>query len=65
MADPGERLLERLPEPLRARMVALQQMEGHALRRLRPDAGQAAQCFDQLFETGWRFHEAVTGDGNW
>ena len=56
MAHLGKRLLECLSKPLRAGMVALQKMEGHALRRLRADAGQTAQCFDQLFETGRRFH---------
>ena len=57
MPDLGERLIERATEPLRTRVVSLQQVEGHALRRLRPDAGQAAQRVDQFFEGGRCFHE--------
>ena len=56
MSDLGERLIERASEPLRTPVVTLQQVESHALRRLRPDAGKAAQGFDQLFKTRRRFH---------
>ena len=57
MPDPGERLIERATEPLRTPVVTLQQVESHALRRLRPDTGQAAQGFDQFLKGGWCFHE--------
>jgi len=50
MPDPGQRLIERARKPLRTRMITLQQMESHALCRFWPDAGQAAQGFDQCFE---------------
>ena len=59
MPDLGQRLIERETEPLRTSMVTLQQVESHALRRLRPDAGKAAQGFDQFFESGRRFHLGV------
>jgi hypothetical protein len=45
-------MTQRVGEPQRALLVALQQVVGHALRRLRPDAGQAAQGLDQFFEGG-------------
>ena len=50
MPDPGQRLIERATEPLRARMITLQQMESHALRRFHADARQALQRIDQTFE---------------
>ncbi len=48
--DFRENLRERAAQSLRARPVALQQVVGHALRRLGSHAGQAAQRGDQLFE---------------
>ena len=51
MADALEREPERVAEALRPGLVALQQVIGHALRRLRPDAGQAAQRGDELIES--------------
>ena len=42
--------LQRLRQPLRTFAVVLQQVEGHALRRLHADAGQAAQRLDQRVE---------------
>lgn len=62
MSDPGQCLIERATEPLRTPVVTLQKVESHALRRLRPDAGKAAQGFDQFFEGGRCFHMAVIGD---
>ena len=62
MSDPCQRLIERATESLCPWVVTLQQVESHALRRFRPDARQAAQRFDQLFEGRWGFHKAVIGD---
>jgi hypothetical protein len=39
-------------EPLPALAVVLQQMQRHALRGFRSDAGQAAQCLRQFIESG-------------
>src|SRR3569623_1426695 len=44
----AKRTRERAGELARALAVALEQMIGHALRRLRPDAGQTAQRLHQL-----------------
>ena len=41
---------------LRPLPIPLQKMESHALRGLRPNAGQAAQCLDKILETGRRRH---------
>jgi hypothetical protein len=40
-------MLQRVGQALGARPVVLQQVVGHALRRLGTDARQAAQCLDQ------------------
>ena len=40
----------RLAQPLRAFPVMLEKMVGHALRRLRPDPGKAAQRLDEVVE---------------
>ena len=46
-AHAGDGLLKRVGEQPGGVTVFLEQMERHALRRLRPDAGQATQRFDQ------------------
>ena len=51
MPDSVQRLIQRARKPLRTWMITLQQMECHALRRFWPDAGQAAQGFDQFFKS--------------
>jgi len=61
MPDPRQRLIQRPAQTLRPGMVPLQQVESHTLRRFRPDAGQAAQGFDQFFEGRWGFHEMREG----
>src|SRR5690606_20838672 len=43
----------------RAALITLQQMIGHALRRLGADPGQAAQCLDQFVEAGRRHRPAA------
>src|SRR5579883_3496497 len=48
----GQSAVESLRERARRRPPLLQQMKGHALRRLRPDAGKGTQRFDELGETG-------------
>jgi type IV pilus biogenesis protein CpaD/CtpE len=45
-----DRLAQGARQHVRAFAVMLQQMECHALRRFRPDAGQAAQRFGQQFQ---------------
>ena len=45
-----DRRLQRARDAQRAVAVVLQQVEGHALRRLHADAGQAAQRLDQRVE---------------
>jgi hypothetical protein len=39
--------------------IVLHQVIGHSLRRLRPDARQAAQRFGKEIETRGRFHLGV------
>jgi hypothetical protein len=56
MADALERQSQRLRETPGAGLVTLQQVIGHALRGLRADAGEAAECGDELIEGGGCFH---------
>jgi hypothetical protein len=44
--------IEAAREAFRPAPLALQQVIGHALRRLRADAGKTAQCLDKLVEAG-------------
>jgi hypothetical protein len=48
--DGADRLVQRARQHVRAFAVMLQQVERHALRRLRTDAGQPAQCLRQEFQ---------------
>ena len=48
-----QRLLQRRGQPAGAAAVVLQQVEGHALRRLLAHAGQPAQGVDQRIEAGF------------
>ena len=47
VANARDRLLQRIGDPPRAVAVVLQQVPGHALRRLDADAGEAAQRLDR------------------
>lgn len=49
VVDDLQCVLKREGEAVGALAIALQQMVGHAQRRFWAHAGQAAQCFDQLF----------------
>ena len=51
-----ERAMQRRRKAIGAATVALQQMVGHALRRLGADARQATQRLDQFVEAGWKRH---------
>src|SRR5262249_45283290 len=55
--DARERVFERAREALRAFLVALEEVIRHALRRFRPDAGQATQRLDQLLERDRLLHQ--------
>ena len=50
MLETLERQTDRLAETRSCTPVALEQVISHALRRLRTDARQGAQCFDELVE---------------
>jgi hypothetical protein len=50
MADALDRGREHFRQPLSACTFAFEHVVGHALRGLRANARQDAQCFDQLFE---------------
>jgi hypothetical protein len=50
---PGDRLLQRFGDPPGAVAVVLEQVPGHALRRLDADAREAAQRLDQTLERGF------------
>lgn len=62
MPDFRQSLTERASEPMRAGLITLQQVKRHALRGFRPNAGQAAQGFDQFFDGGGRFQLAKVSD---
>ncbi len=57
MTDGARRGFERERETLRALAIVLQKMQRHALRRLGPDARQAAQRLGQLLEAAERLHD--------
>ena len=50
MPDSLGGLDQRFSQPAGACPIALQKMEGHALRRLRPYTGQTTQRTDQLLD---------------
>ena len=59
--DAIQRLLQRFGKKAGTVAILLQQMERHALRGLRPDAGQAAQRFDET-DQGRRIDHRTTVD---
>src|SRR5690606_41992388 len=56
VTDLRQRLLQRLGQLQAGLTLALQQMKRHALGRLRPHAGQAAQSLHQLIDQWAEFH---------
>src|SRR5690606_31870354 len=56
VTDLRQRLLQRLGQLQASLTLALEQMKRHALGRLRPDAGQAAQSLHQLIDQWAEFH---------
>src|SRR5882724_6348289 len=55
-----QRNTQRARQRARARSAFLQQVEGHALGRFRPDARQGTQCVDELSEAWGMFHASHT-----
>jgi hypothetical protein len=56
MTHAGNRALQSSRDPARPFAVMLQQMPGHALRRLDADARQPSQGLDQTLERGFDGH---------
>jgi hypothetical protein len=56
VANPGDRLLQRVGDAARPLAVVLQKVIGHALRRLDADARQSTQGLDEAFERGFNGH---------